>query len=60
MTKRSKLVKKALKNPSLFSIGELSYFSKWLEEHKRAKKEKKAKSNGHRSPPESEGSVDFS
>ena len=43
MTKRSKLAKKALKNPSLYTDGELSYFAKWLQEHKRVKSLKKQK-----------------
>ena len=43
MTKRSKLAKKALKNPSLYTDGELSYFAKLLQEHKRAKSLKKQK-----------------
>jgi hypothetical protein len=42
MTKRSKLVKRALKNPSLYTDGELSYFAKWLQEHKRMKALKKS------------------
>lgn len=37
MTKRKKLVKKALKHPENFSYGELAFFQKWLDEHKRAK-----------------------
>jgi hypothetical protein len=41
MTKRSKLVKRALKNPTLYSEGELAYFNKWLQEHKKLKALKK-------------------
>jgi hypothetical protein len=41
MTKRSKIAKKALKKPELFTPGELSYFAFWLEEHKKAKQRAK-------------------
>ncbi len=41
MTKRSKIAKKALKKPELFTFGELAYFAKWLDEHKRAKQKAK-------------------
>lgn len=37
MTKRKKLAKKALDHPDNFSHGELAYFQKWLDEHKRIK-----------------------
>lgn len=58
MTKRSKLAKKALKNPSLYTDGELSYFAKWLQEHKRIKALKKHAQPGD-STPESNQPVDF-
>ena len=48
MTKRSKLAKLALKNPFLYTAGELLYFQKWLEERakrKRLRKTEKAKRN---------------
>jgi hypothetical protein len=41
MTKRTKIVKKALKKPELFTFGELAYFAKWLDEHKKAKQKAK-------------------
>lgn len=41
MTKKRKLVKEALKNPELFSKGELVYFERWLYEKKKLKKLKK-------------------
>lgn len=41
MTKRKKLAKEALKNPEMFSYGELAFFQKWLEERKRLKQEAK-------------------
>jgi hypothetical protein len=41
MTKRKKLAKEALKNPELFSQGELAYMQLWLNERKRLKSEKK-------------------
>lgn len=37
MTKKKKLVKKALKHPEQFSYGELAFFQRWLDEHKKAK-----------------------
>ena len=40
MTKKVKLVKKALKKPELYTSGEISYFKLWLE-HRKAKKEAK-------------------
>lgn len=41
MTKRKKLAKEALKNPELFTQGELAYMQLWLNERKRLKSEKK-------------------
>jgi len=41
MTKKSKLVKMALKHPDLYSQGELAYFQLWLKEHKVRKAAKK-------------------
>lgn len=41
MTKKKKLVKKALKNPEMFSHGELQFFQRWLQERKLRKAEKK-------------------
>lgn len=41
MTKKKKLVKEALKNPELFSQGDLAYMQLWLNERKRLKSEKK-------------------
>lgn len=43
MTKRKKLAKNALKNPEMFTRGELAYFQKWLDERKRLKHEEKLK-----------------
>jgi hypothetical protein len=37
VTKKKKLVKKALKHPDLFSFGELAFFQRWLEEKKARK-----------------------
>lgn len=34
MTKKKKLVKQALKQPWLYTMGELSYFCRWLEQRK--------------------------
>ena len=39
MMKKKKLVKQALKNPELFTEGELVYFRKWLELKKALKKD---------------------
>lgn len=39
--KRKKLVKNALKNPEMFTEGELSFFRLWLQERKHQKKRKK-------------------
>jgi hypothetical protein len=58
MTKRTKLVKKALKNPSIYTEGELSYFAKWLQERKRLKALKK-RAQLEDSTPESNPPVDF-
>jgi hypothetical protein len=41
VTKRKKLAKEALKNPELFTQGELAYMQLWLNERKRLKSEKK-------------------
>lgn len=41
--KKKKLVKNALKNPELFSNGELAFFEKWLAYRKLHKEEKKQK-----------------
>lgn len=41
MGKTVKLVKNALKNPSMFSFGELTFFQHWLEQRKARKKAKK-------------------
>ena len=38
MMKKKKLVKQALKNPELFTEGELAYFRRWLELKKAIKK----------------------
>ena len=38
MTKKKKLVKKALKHPELYTQGELQYFKLWLMARKRNKK----------------------
>lgn len=45
MTKKKKLVKKALKNPELHSPAELQYFKLWLAKRKQHKKEKELKSS---------------
>lgn len=39
MMKKKKLVKQALKNPELFTEGELAYFRRWLEFKKALKKD---------------------
>jgi hypothetical protein len=44
MTKKSKLVKNALKQPHMFSQGELAYFQLWLKERKVRKAAKKRQS----------------
>jgi hypothetical protein len=44
MTSKKKLAKQALKNPELFSLGELAFFQKWLDfrrQHKAAEKKEK-------------------
>lgn len=41
MTSKKKLVKEALKHPSLYSWAELVYFKEWLKQRKRRKDEKK-------------------
>jgi hypothetical protein len=41
MTKRKKLVKKALKNPDQFALAELQYMELWLAEKERQKEMKK-------------------
>lgn len=41
MTKKVKLVKKALKTPEAYTPGELCYFRLWLEHRKAKKKAKK-------------------
>lgn len=41
MTSKKKLAKEALKNPELFSFGELTFFQKWLEFRRQHKAEKK-------------------
>lgn len=41
MTKKVKLVKKALKTPEAYTPGEISYFRLWLENRKAKKKAKK-------------------
>jgi len=41
MTSKKKLAKEALKNPELFSFGELAFFRKWLEERRLLKLLKK-------------------
>ena len=43
MTSKKKLAKNALKHPEMFSLGELSFFQKWLDFRKLHKKEKKQK-----------------
>jgi hypothetical protein len=45
MTKKSKLVKNALKTPWLYTFGELSYFRLWLEQRKKRKLAKIQKEN---------------
>ena len=40
MTKKKKLVKKALKTPEMFAPAELAYFQLWLEAKRRAKEER--------------------
>lgn len=42
MTKKKKLVKKALKNPDLYTPAELQYFRLWLQNRKKQKEVKKA------------------
>jgi hypothetical protein len=41
MTSKKKLAKQALKNPELFSWGDLAFFRKWLEIRRLRKNEKK-------------------
>jgi hypothetical protein len=41
--KKKKLVKEALRNPELFSIGELAYFEMWLRDRKERKEKEKKK-----------------
>ena len=41
MTKRTKLAKDAIKHPELHTYGELAFFRRWLDEHKKAKTERK-------------------
>ena len=41
MTKRTKLAKDAIKHPELHTYGELAFFRRWLDEHKKAKAERK-------------------
>lgn len=41
MTKRTKLVKKALKNPELYTPAEVQYFRLWLANKKKHKEAKK-------------------
>lgn len=41
MTKRSKLVKEALKHPEQFASAELQYMQRWLDEKKKQKELKK-------------------
>lgn len=41
MMKTAKLVKKALKQPELYSEGELMYFHLWMTERKKRKERKK-------------------
>ena len=41
MTKRTKLAKDAIKHPELHTYGELAFFRRWLDEHKKAKVERK-------------------
>ena len=42
MMKTAKLVKKALKQPELYSEGELMYFRLWMNERKKRKEKKRA------------------
>ena len=42
MTKKKKLVKKALKTPELYTQAELQYFRLWLANKKKHKETKKA------------------
>lgn len=42
MTKKKKLVKKALKKPELYTQAELQYFRLWLSNKKKQKEAKKA------------------
>ena len=42
MTKKKKLVKKALKHPELFAPAELSFFDLWLRKRKEEKERRKA------------------
>lgn len=42
MTKKTKLVKKALKNPELYTPAEIQYFQLWLANKKKQKAAKKA------------------
>lgn len=42
MTKKTKLVKKALKNPTLYTPAELQYFRLWLAQKEKQKRAKKA------------------
>jgi len=44
MTKKNKLAKQALKQPHLYSQGELAYFQLWLKERKVRKTAKKRQS----------------
>ena len=41
MTKRKKLAKEALGHPELHTFGELAFFRRWLDEHKKAKVRRK-------------------
>jgi hypothetical protein len=41
MMKTAKLVKKALKQPELYSEGELMYFHLWMNERKKRKERKR-------------------
>jgi hypothetical protein len=45
MTSKKKLAKEALKNPELFSFGELAFFRKWLEHRRLRKLQKKEQKN---------------
>lgn len=42
MTKKKKLIKKALKKPDLYTPAELQYFRLWLANKKKQKEAKKA------------------